>query len=157
MVGEFEMCSDFFLYSAFGRGWYWFRVRSWWFFCCHSNKIHERNDGEVIPGFCFWSSIFIWSPYLIFSKRFGSYFIIDSTHNTTEYGFKLITIVVVDKATNKGYPACYSIASKENRHAMNALFSCLRVSVRNLVIDNLTILPGQNCRTFTWSFDFRWR
>ena len=50
-----------------------------------------------------------------FCNSFGQrVLVIDSTHNTNQYGCKLITISVVDPQNNKGYPTVFCVCSKEN-------------------------------------------
>ena len=53
--------------------------------------------------------------------------VIDSTHNTSQYGCKLITISVVVPSNNRGYPTVFCISSRENAKALAALWQSLIV------------------------------
>jgi hypothetical protein len=60
-------------------------------------------------------------------QDYGRLLAIDATHNTTPYGFKLITVMVVDPQTNSGYPVAFCIAPSENERCVRALFMTLKV------------------------------
>ena len=64
-------------------------------------------------------------------QRFGErVLVIDSTHNTTHYGCKLITISVVNPENNRGYPSVFCITSHENSKALSALWKVLKVTAK---------------------------
>jgi hypothetical protein len=61
-------------------------------------------------------------------NAFGNQLIaIDATHNTTCFGFKLITCFVVDPHGNCGLPVLFTIASGESGKYMTALFTIMKV------------------------------
>lgn len=63
------------------------------------------------------------------TKRYGSLLAIDATHNTTPYGFKLITLMVVDPATNSGYPVAYCLAPSEKEKCIKAFLQTVKVFI----------------------------
>jgi hypothetical protein len=52
---------------------------------------------------------------------------IDATHNTTCFGFKLITCFVVDPHGNCGLPVLFTVAPSESGLYMNAMFTIMKV------------------------------
>ena len=55
--------------------------------------------------------------------RYGGLLAIDATHNTTPYGFKLITVMVVDPSTNAGYPVAFCIAPTKTKNVSKRFFT----------------------------------
>jgi hypothetical protein len=61
-------------------------------------------------------------------QKFGNELIsVDATHNTTCFGFKLITCFVVDPHGNCGLPVLFTIASGESGKYMHAMFTTMKV------------------------------
>lgn len=54
---------------------------------------------------------------------------IDSTHNTTLYGFKLISLMAVDEDSNAGYPVTFCLSSGESKFFLRVMFTEIMVRV----------------------------
>lgn len=70
-------------------------------------------------------------------EAFENLITIDATHNTTQYGLKLITILEVDPLIRKSYPVLFSVSSRENASALYNIFKTLHqggVSVHPSII-----------------------
>jgi hypothetical protein len=62
-------------------------------------------------------------------NRFGNRLLaIDATHNTTCFGFKLITVSVVEPNSNYGFPVLFAITSGESGPYLNAVFVSMKVT-----------------------------
>src|SRR3954465_14316347 len=75
-------------------------------------------------------------------KTYGDLLAIDGTHNTTPYGYKLVTLMVVDTSTNCGYPVAYCIAPAENESVSRRFCSVSRLRVITRVSLLLIVLAG---------------
>lgn len=60
-------------------------------------------------------------------QNYGELIAIDGTHNTTPYGYKLITLMVVDPSTNSGYPVAFCICGSENEKCIKAFLLTVKV------------------------------
>ena len=65
----------------------------------------------------------------------------DSTHNTTQYGFKLTNVIVPDEF-HKGYPVAHLISNKENTETLTLFFDAMKnkcnpdISITALMTDD---------------------
>ena len=59
---------------------------------------------------------------------------VDATHDTTQYGFKLITLLVPDEF-GKGYPVAHLISNRENEDVMKLFFEAVKERVGNLDVN----------------------
>lgn len=68
---------------------------------------------------------------------------IDSTHNTTLYGFKLISLMVVDQDSNSGYPVSFCVSSGENKFFLRIMF--FEIMVRGIISSKLKDINVSSC------------
>ena len=59
---------------------------------------------------------------------------IDATHSTTQYGFKLITLMVKDES-ERGVPVAHCISAKEDTNALHVFFKTLREKYGQIIVD----------------------
>ncbi|XP_065903839.1 uncharacterized protein [Dysidea avara] len=69
-------------------------------------------------------------------KEFSTLGCVDSKHKTTQYGYKLITLVVADEFRN-GIPVAWGITDVEDTNRYTVFFSAIRKRVPDAVIDIL--------------------
>ena len=62
------------------------------------------------------------------------YVVIDATHSTTKYGFKLITLMVLDES-NTGVPVAHCISDKEDTNALYIFFRKIREKYGHIIVE----------------------
>lgn len=78
-------------------------------------------------------------------ERFDRVLTIDATHNTTQYGLKLITVMSIDTTYNTAYPVMFALCSNEERRMIRCIFRCLKERSRNLTPEILLSDDDNNC------------
>ena len=63
-------------------------------------------------------------------QKYGELIVIVGKHNTTPYGFKLITVMVVDPSTNSEYPVAFCICAFENEKCIKAFLQTVKTRCR---------------------------
>ena len=103
------------------------------------------------------TNLFILSPGYKVNVENSSYFCIDSTHQTTFYGFYLTTILVIDDL-NRGIPILHMITENENDSTLKILFEILKQEFKmpsnfTLISDDFAAYVGQCNNVFGNIFD----
>ena len=106
--------------------------------------MHKPENGNVVKGLPNWLTD---SPLFVLGhmtkeqeeqlkKNAYQIVCIDSTHETNQYKFKLVTVLVPDEF-HKGYPVAHLITNREDTEVLIAFFTTIKDRVGNIDVNTL--------------------